>query len=286
MKLDFSSEKKIKKKKTRAFIISFSAFVLVLGTISLLMFMKSINFDFKNLMPDTSEKTTEAESQTKAPNQSVSGSANIIIVCTDSKNNLFSLSFINCNMDNMKIRLLQLPTDEAVEVDGSMQTFNDICSKNGNDALKKAVSTFTGLTVDKIIKVKDTELKKIVAQTGDVTVDIPNSVDYKSDDFSLLLDAGSQSLTSDMFCKYLKYCDTEQKGTAFTSYLNTLLSVENIPSQDKLFNFLVNNSTTDISIVDYTNVSAAITDYIQRKTDASVLKISDKTQLIEVTNEN
>ena len=48
-KLNFSSERQTKAKRTRAFVLSFVAFILVFGSVSLLVFMKSLDFDLQNL---------------------------------------------------------------------------------------------------------------------------------------------------------------------------------------------------------------------------------------------
>lgn len=285
LKLNFSSDRKIKMKKTKAFIISFAAFILVLGSISILIFMKSVNFDLKNLKPESSENTTTAEKVTGNESVTLEGSANIILICTDNQNSLISLSLLNCDMNRQCIVLVQIPISDSVSVNGVNQTFNDILSKSGSDVLKTAVSDYCSLTVDRYIRVNNSELKKIVAKTGDVTLNIPEAVNYKNEDYNLLLDAGRQSLTSDMFCKYLQYCTTEQKGEAMTSYLNTLLAVKNIPSEDSLFNFIVNNSKSDITIVDYTNTSKIISTYIQNKVDQSVSIVKDKAELGRISDE-
>lgn len=285
LKLDFSSERKVKLKKTRAFIISFTAFVLVLGSISLLIFMKSINFDFSNLKPTTSENDTTTEVNTNADAVNITGIANIMLIYTNNQNELISLSLLNCDMNNKKIGLLQIPADDFLEINGVSQSLKNVLSKSGVDALKTAVSEYADLSVDRYIKVKDSELKKIIAKTGDVTVNVPSAVNYKGNEFSLLLDAGNQSLTADMFCKYLIYCENDQKGDAVVCYLNNLLSTKNVPSQDTLFNFIVNNSNTDITIVDYTNTSKIISTYIQNQAGASVSKLSNKSELIGANNE-
>ena len=48
--LRFTSEKQEKTKRFRAFIVAFVAFVLVFGSVSTLIFMKSLNFDLQNLL--------------------------------------------------------------------------------------------------------------------------------------------------------------------------------------------------------------------------------------------
>ena len=58
-KLDFSSQDKKDSKRFKSFVISFAAFVLILGGISLLMFMKSIEFDFGNIVFSSDDFTQE-----------------------------------------------------------------------------------------------------------------------------------------------------------------------------------------------------------------------------------
>ncbi|MBS7388740.1 MAG: hypothetical protein KIG33_00200, partial [Oscillospiraceae bacterium] len=62
-KLDFSSKDKKDSKRFKSFVISFAAFVVILGGISLLMFMKSIDFDFGNLVSSSDDFTTEPQTE-------------------------------------------------------------------------------------------------------------------------------------------------------------------------------------------------------------------------------
>ena len=73
-----------------------------------------------------------------------------------------------------------------------------------------------------------TQLKKVVSKIGDVTVRIPSDINYKGADFSLLLDAGDQNLTSDLFCKYFLYADNSGKRDAAVSLLNALMTAKNV----------------------------------------------------------
>ena len=62
-KLDFSSKDKKDSKRFKSFVISFAAFVVILGGISLLMFMKSIDFNFGNLVSSSDDLTTEPQTE-------------------------------------------------------------------------------------------------------------------------------------------------------------------------------------------------------------------------------
>ena len=80
-----------------------------------------------------------------------------------------------------------------------------------------------------------------------------------------MLDAGDQNLTSDLFCKYFLYADNSGKRDAAVSLLNALMTAKNVAAQDTLFNFIMNNTDTDISVVDYSKVSSALTLFVQEK---------------------
>ena len=241
--LDFSSEKQAKQKKMRSFIIAFSSFVIILGTISVFIFMKSVDFNLNNLVQSTTD-SDESTSDLTTASYALSGRVGILLVFTDDSGELISVSALDCNMDIKCISVVQ---------------------KVGSAALEKPLTDISGLSFTKYIKMSQTQLKKVVSKIGDVTVRIPSDINYKGADFSLLLDVGDQNLTSDLFCKYFLYADNSGKRDAAVSLLNALMTAKNVTAQDTLFNFIMNNTDTDISVVDYSKVSSALTLFVQEK---------------------
>ncbi len=278
--LDFSSEKQAKQKKMRSFIIAFASFVVILGTISVFIFMKSVDFNLNNLVQSTTDSVASTSDSTVASSADLSGRAGILLVFTDDSGSLISVSALDCNMDIKCISVVQLPEDTSV----SSGSLKDIYQKGGAAALEKPISDLSGLSFTKYIKMSQSQLKKVISKIGDVTVRIPSDINYKGADFSLLLDAGDQNLTSDLFCKYFLYADNSGRRDAAVSLLNTLMTAKNIPSQDTLFNFIMNNTDTDISVVDYSKVSSVLTSFVQ-ETSGNVASAANEFPEVAKKNE-
>ena len=96
--LDFSSEKQAKQKKMRSFIIAFSSFVIILGTISVFIFMKSVDFNLNNLVQSTTV-SDESTSDLTTASYALSGRVGILLAFTDDSGELISVSALDCNMD-------------------------------------------------------------------------------------------------------------------------------------------------------------------------------------------
>ena len=104
--LDFSSEKQAKQKKMRSFIIAFSSFVIILGTISVFIFMKSVDFNLNNLVQSTTD-SDESTSDLTTASYALSGRVGILLVFTDDSGELISVSALDCNMDIKCISVVQ-----------------------------------------------------------------------------------------------------------------------------------------------------------------------------------
>ena len=206
--LDFSSEKQAKQKKMRSFIIAFSSFVIILGTISVFIFMKSVDFNLNNLVQSTTD-SDESTSDLTTASYALSGRVGILLVFTDDSGELISVSALDCNMDIKCISVVQLPAETSVGSD----SLKAIYQKGGAAALEKPLTDISGLS----------------------------------------------------FTKYFLYADNSGRRDAAVSLLNALMTAKNVTAQDTLFNFIMNNTDTDISVVDYSKVSSALTLFVQEK---------------------
>ena len=86
--LRFTSEKQEKTKRFRAFIVAFVAFVLVFGSVSTLIFMKSLNFDLQNLLQSPDDADTTAETTTESVLPVVVRDSAVLLLCCDTDNQL------------------------------------------------------------------------------------------------------------------------------------------------------------------------------------------------------
>lgn len=248
-KLNFSSERQTKAKRTRAFVLAFVAFILVFGSVSVLIFMKSLDFNLQNLVkkPDTSSATTEASETESVPVKL--SDTNVLLVCSDSNKNLTLLAIVSAHAKEESI------TVQAIDPANQFQT---VFQSQGLAGLKNAVASAYALPVHRYIQVTESNLKKAIGSVGDVTLQIPQAVQYRGTDFSLYLDSGEQSLTGDLFVKYLRYTDVNGKADAACALVKTILLAFGENNREKLFNTLFNLSDTDFSVVDCTDSSGAL----------------------------
>ncbi|MBR0542216.1 MAG: LCP family protein [Clostridia bacterium] len=254
-KLDFSNERRRNSKRLRSFIIAFAAFVVVLGCVSLLMFMKALDFDIRNLI-SSAETTTEAVSETTTEPVEIEGGSKIVFMCENSQKALSFVILVDTDFSTKTMTAYAVPLNLTVNIGNVSGNLNGHYTQYGVTGVQKAVEQATGVTVDRYIKVTESQLRSFLSKLEDVTVNIPRDVNSNG----LILNAGGQSLSAELFIKYMNYCDDAQKAYAFSEFLKVLFSEKHINTLDKLFSYAANNSETNITIVDY-------------KTDAEKLSI-------------
>lgn len=273
IKLDFSSERQTKAKRMRSFIISFTAFVIVLGAISILMFYKSVNFDMSNIF-NKNESTTNDFSTTEETTilAELTGKSNLLFVCYDINNNISSAFIIKNNMEIKTISVYNLAPDAKYIFNDTSLTLNEHFVKNGISGMKLAVENQTKIKIDKYIKATETNFKKIIDKIGTVDVNIPFDINYKSNDFTLSLNSGVQNLSGDMLVKYLKISKDENSSKAFAAFLDKSFSKKTIEEQDALFYNLINLVDTDISVVDYSDKRNVISAFSNLSAESKYIK--------------
>lgn len=251
-KLNYSQKKANNPQKLKMFIISFAAFVVVLGTVSLLIFMKSLDFNIKNLVSSSDELTTEETTEESTQPISASGTSNIVVLCCNTEGELSFSFLVKTDYDNMKSDVVYIPTSISTMYDGNTSTITEHYKRSGADGFVKSFESYSGIAVDKYILVNETQFKTFVSKFKDITVTVPRKIDGAVAD-GLNLNKGKQNLTADLLLKYIKYIENKEKAKAFCNLLEVVFNKENEPKLDNLFAYLANNSQTNISIVDYTN---------------------------------
>lgn len=263
-KLEYSQKNNRKSKNFRNFVISFAAFVIVLGAISLLMFMKSLNFDLKNLVSSSDELTTEPQTQESTAPVAVTGGLNVVTLCSNSDSELSFAFLIKCDYETMKSEVSYIPITLTASYNGITSTLNSHFTSGGAEVYTRAFEAYSGIRIDKYILVNESQFKSFMAKFKDVTVNVPQAI--KGDNAEgLTLNMGSQSLTSDLLLKYIKYIDNAEKSKAFCNMLSVVFDAENAANIEKLFNYLINNSQSDISIVDFTGEKEKILAFVEQK---------------------
>lgn len=270
-KLRFASERQTKIRRTRAFVISFVAFIVVFGTISLLIFMHSLDFNLGNLTKQETDTTDASDTSSSQPiAEPQIEDRNVLLICSDSDDRLVLLAVVSSEKAERRISISLL--DPSYK-DASAATLSGHYQNGGIAGLKMAVSDCFGLTIDRYIRVTEANLKQIIAEIGDITVQVPEPIRYRGTDFSLFLDSGEQSLTGDLFVKYLKFASQDGKAEAARALVVTTLHTFRDDNREQLYNKLFNKSDTDISVVDNTDGSGLVSTYLALRDNVALSSI-------------
>lgn len=269
-KLNFSSERQTKAKRMRVFVLSFVAFVLIFGSVSLLVFMKSLDFDLQNLVkkPDVSSSVTESTAPETIPVKLKD--TNVLLVCSDNNKNLTLLALVSVHAEEATVAVSAIDPSTAFE----SRDFQTFFTSQGLTGLKNAVSSVYAVPIHRHIQVTENNLKKAIGTVGDIPLNIPQAIQYRGTDSNLYLDSGEQSLTGDLFIKYLRYTDLNGKTDAVCALVKTVLFAFGENNREKLFNTLFNLADTDFSVVDCTDSAGALNMFLYARNDVKTVALS------------
>ena len=265
-KLNFASERQTRAKRLRAFVISFVAFILVFGTVSILVFMKSLDFNLDNLIRQPQDSTEQSTDTTQAPTIAAAPvNATTLFVCYGDDDVILQLSLVCTNAEENSIMVATLDPFTSVTVNSTGNTFQGWFQTTGINGLLQAVETNTQLKIDRYIKQSESNLKKVITKVGDITVDIPQAISYRGTDFSLFLESGQQKLTGDLFIKYLQYAGTEEQANAVCALLRQTLQSFTEENIDTMFNYIFNLSESNFSVMDYADTNGLVRVYLSMR---------------------
>lgn len=265
-KLNFASERQTRAKRLRAFVISFVAFILVFGTVSILVFMKSLDFNLDNLIRQPQDSTEQSTDTTQAPTFAATPvNATTLFVCYGDDDVILQLSLVCTNAEENRIMVATLDPFTSVTVNGTGNTLQGWFQTTGINGLLQAVETNTQLKIDRYIKQSESNLKKVITKVGDITVDIPQAISYRGTDFSLFLESGQQKLTGDLFIKYLQYAGTEEQANAVCALLRQTLQSFTEENLDTMFNYIFNLSESNFSVMDYADTNGLVRVYLSMR---------------------
>lgn len=263
-KLEFKTEKELRKLRTRRIIVGFIAFVAVFSVVSVFVLLRYYDFDLGNIFDGRVEETSEGET-TSVDLSPLSGEANILLCCTDSgAEKLYFVSVVRADLDARRLFVCPLSPEAEALGAGAKATLNAHLAVGGMPRLIDAVQNLTGVKISRYVSGDESGFRDAVNEAGGLTVTVNERIEYRSDALFLILPTGKQTLRGDMALKYLRYCLTKgeeglpEQGAILCSLLDGAVTQANLDDGDELYRSLVNLLDTDISIIDFTNAKPLI----------------------------
>lgn len=259
----FSKPKKVKNKNPnfKYFVLAFSLFIVILAAFSVFLFMRSLDFDFNNIVDRTTTEPISDMTSAVNPSYSVSdlsGKTEYLFLMTDDSSNADFGFIITADFDAKQISVRPFDAKSAL---GDGATYADIYKDSYIGALKSRINSDFSAAIDKYVVCTPTQFKKIISSFGGVTVNVPEAVDYKSKEFNVNLDKGTQKLSDEYAYKYLRVSENAERARIMCDIIYNVFTPENSEKSDDLFKVFVNNCDTDISVIDYSNASEKVKIY-------------------------
>ena len=265
--LDLQQKKKSKKHRTTVFIICFICFIIVLGSVSTLLWWRSLNYDFNNIFKTGDETETTEVSTTSAENVVYEGNYVFMTAVTsdDALQTLF-VELISVDLGTKIVRVV--PVDRTFTDKASGKTCEQLISQKNYGKAVEAIESKMNTEICRYAVFTESGLKSAFRLFGDITVKIPQNVEHDTADMFLELQKGENTLTADQVYKYLKYAyetqspaqAAETAATVITAAFTCYYNAENNAYAQSYFEDLCNicnerGGRTNISIVDFADAA-------------------------------
>lgn len=272
----FKTEKQDKKGGIMRFIGAFLIFALVFGSISAAVIIKNKGISLESIFSgsEAAEETETTEASDAAVTQPISGSYNFLLYCTDSTTDDFHfIAIVTADMDAKTFAVRPISTENRDYV----------------NALKTGGSTELVDTVEKAENIEITNYAASDTETfatainymGGLEYAVDNRVDYRTDELTLILTPGNQTIRGDTLMKYFRYCKSlgneglKIQGKLIAAMLDSYINSENLENGITIYQKLLAKirSDSDISYIEAAKGIEALRTFCasDERTPASVI---------------
>lgn len=208
------------------------------------------------------ERETETTREETKP-QSVSAVMDKTILIWSENTDEEKIDFmwmLNVRLPQCEVNITQI--NPSQEYDG--ESFDSVFQRSGEVALKTAVENAYGVEIDRFAFSDESSFKTMISYFDGVDIYIPEQIEYRGDDMTLILVKGQQNMKGDTFYKYLSYLNMlgeegkAKKDEALFALLNGVFKLSNLEKRSKIYSKISNTLTTDITIVDFSKAENAV----------------------------
>lgn len=250
----FKTEKQDKRGSIKRFICAFLAFALVFGSISAAVIIKNNDISLKSIFgKDDGEPVSDTGDESTANTQSIGGSMNFLLYCTDSSTgDFYFITVVTADMDNKTFVVRPISTGNP-EYLRALKT-------GGSKELIEAVKETEEISIDKYIASNTETFALAVNYMGGLEYSVDNRIEYRTDEYTLILTRGNQTIKGETLMKYFRYCNTlgddglRTQGLLISAMLDSYINSENVKKGITIYQKLLAklNSDSDISYIEAT----------------------------------
>ena len=262
----FRTQKQSEDRDFKKFSVIFASCVLLILIVSCLAILNKYDFDIRTAMGGEPETTTEVITQEDTAVHTQADKT-YFLWSADEKNELHFAWLVNFKVPEMAVSVCTLPLDTILS--GGTETLASSFRKYGEKATVANLEEFLGFSVDGYIGSDDESFKAMINYFGGMNITVPEQIEYRGGEYTVILVKGKQNLMADTLFKYMKYLGTlgprgrNHQATALLEMLDGIFREKNIAKSERYFSKLSNTLKTNLSIVDYLSAEEAIKAFMQ-----------------------
>lgn len=244
-------------KKFAAILISC---VLVVLAVSVLAILSKYDFDVKTAVGGDSVTETSTDIG-ETETVEITAEKNWFFWIADSDNNRMRIAWlVNVRLPEREISVMPLKPSTHIEYDSRSLSIDEIRQTFGESKLVFALEREYGLKIDGYIGSDDESFKSIINYFGGITVTVPEQIEYRGEDLTLILVKGKQNMKGDTLLKYIRYLDTRgERGLSFQASVmievfESVFKPSFVSRADKVYSKISNVLDTNITIVDFSSM--------------------------------
>ncbi len=238
------------------FVYAFLAFALVFGTISAVVISKHNDLSIEDFFSGKSstgatDDSSTSSSTTEGLDKELAGRANILLYCADEKlSEIYFMILVDANMDSISFKVHPLNPDS--------KEYLNALSIGGYKELVSAVEKREGVAIDKYISSNPDTFALAINYMGGLEYSVAERIEYRTNDYTLILTQGDQTIKGETLLKYFRYCKTigtdgmRRQGELVCEMIDGYINAENVEKGITIYQKVLSklNSTSDISYIE------------------------------------
>jgi LCP family protein required for cell wall assembly len=252
----FKTARQDKRGAVYRFLGAFLAFALVFGSISVAMIIKNNDFSLEDIFSHKSTTAAqdgeEVSTSTVDLDKELTGKLNTLLYCVDeTSSEFYFMMIVDADMDERTFKVYPINPDNP-EYLSSLST-------GGSKSLVSAVEKTEGIKIDKYVASDTNTFALAINYMGGLEYTVDERIEYRTDDYTLILTKGDQTIKGETLLKYFRYCKTleksvgmKQQGELICEMIDDYITAENVSKGSTIFQKVLSklNSASDISYVE------------------------------------
>lgn len=251
----FQTTKQDKRNGTKRWVSLFLILAVLVGSVSVAVILKNNESILSDMFSKTEQTTTTDDTTinnaVELP-ELLSGRTRVLVYCTDrDAAEFYFMALVDADIGQNRISVHPFTADNP--------DYIKALSTGGHKALIAEVEKAEGIKVDKYVASNTDTFALAINYMGGLKYNVAQRIEYRTDDYTLILTQGNQTIKGETLLKYFRYCKTldeeqglKQQGDLICKMLDEYITTENVEKGDTIYEKVLSkiNSQSDISHIE------------------------------------